>query len=309
MGSGGSVATNGVRVGGKVLTRSAPTLWNIGFSPSLFWDGHAGSLEEQAVGPLFSADELGTTPTALEKAANSSAVYRDLFSVAFQRPAQKLITVREITTALAAFETSLVSFNSRYDRYAHGQTEALTAAEVAGLNIFRGFVARCSQCHVPPLFTDNEVVVVGAPASRQGQVDLGAGAINRDPSLIGGFRVPTLRNVALTAPYFNAGQFSSLKEVVEFYNGGRGHAVPRGVKEVVHWHIAMPKATLSESEINDLVAFMGTLTDESMMPPVPSGLPSGLKAASTSHSDNSQLASEAVVQPLARPEDNYATNQ
>jgi cytochrome c peroxidase len=308
MGTEDNIASNRERVGGKELARAVPTLWNVGFSPVLFWDGRARSLEEQALGPLFSADEMGTTPATLANAVNSSVVYRDLFSVAFQRSVQQLITVQEIVTALAAFETSLVSFNSRYDRYAHGQTNALTATEVAGFNIFRGFVARCSQCHVPPLFTDNEVAVVGAPAGRQGQVDLGAGAISRDPSLIGGFRVPTLRNVALTAPYFNAGQFSSLKEVVQFYNGGRGHAVPRGVKEMIHWHIAMPKATLCESEINELVAFMGALTDESMMPAIPATLPSGLKAASRGQRDNSLSIGTSVVQPPARLQDRYASN-
>ena len=181
---------------------------------------------------------MAATPATLDKVSRPNAIYRDLFSVAFQRPIQDPISVQEITTALAAFETSLVSFNSRYDQYAHGKTNALTQTEIAGLNIFRGFVARCSQCHVPPLFTDNELAVVGAPAGRQGQVDMGAGRITQDPSLMGGFKVPTLRNIALTAPYFNAGQFSSLKEVIQFYNGGRGHALPRGVKETIHWHIA-----------------------------------------------------------------------
>jgi cytochrome c peroxidase len=147
------------------------------------------------------------------------------------------------------------------------------------------------------LFTDNELAVVGAPAGRQGQVDMGAGRITQDPSLMGGFKVPTLRNIALTAPYFNAGQFSSLKEVIQFYNGGRGHALPRGVKETIHWHIAMPKATLSDREINEIVAFLGTLTDETMMPTIPSALPSGLVAVSTGDGDASPSIQSAALAP------------
>ncbi len=276
MGHGATLMANGQRDGGTLLTRAAPTLWNVGFLQRFFWDGRAMSLEEQALGPLFSDAEMATDSATLTQALNSSETYRSLFAAAFKRLSTRAITVTEITKALAAFETSLVSFGSRYDRYAHGQEGALNTTEVAGLNIFRGFVARCSQCHVPPLFTDGEIVVVGAPPAADGSVDGGAGALDGDGALVGGFKIPTLRNVALTAPYFNAGQFATLQDVVEFYNGGRGHAVPSGTKEMIHWHISMPKGTLSEREVEELVAFMGTLTDETMMPGIPRALPSGL---------------------------------
>jgi cytochrome c peroxidase len=281
LGRGASAGPDGLRRGGAKLRRSAPTLWNVGFLRSFYWDGRSPSLEDQASGPLFSADEMGTTPTALLKRLNAIPAYRHLFTEAFGRrnPGESAITLGEVTQALAAFETSLVSVSSRYDRYAHGETGALSSQEVAGLNIFRGFVARCSQCHVPPLFTDGELVVVGAPAAKDGTVDRGAAETTHNVALTGAFKVPTLRNIAKTAPYFNAGQFATLKDVVDFYNGGRGHAVPHGATETIHWHVSMAKDTLSAAEVQELVAFLGTLTDESLMPQIPRTLPSGIKPA------------------------------
>lgn len=270
------------RSGGAALTRGAPTLWNVGFLRRLFWDGRAGSLEDQAAGPLFASDEMATSPERLVSALDASEAYRGLFATAFRRAAVASITVKEVATALAAFESSLVSFNSRYDRYAHGDEAALSEQEIAGHNVFRGFVARCSQCHTPPLFTDGEVAVVGAPAAEGAPFDRGAGAFDADPARQGAFRVPTLRNIARTAPYFQAGQFATLADVVHFYNDTRGHAVPPGVSEQVHWHIAMSAPQLSASDEAALVAFLGALTDESMQPEVPKAVPSGLPVVSHS---------------------------
>jgi len=268
-----------VRAAGErlVLSRSAPTLWNVGFQTRFFWDGRASSLEEQAAGPLFSADEMASTPANLADALNRNVAYRKLFAAAFGRAASEPIAVGEVVKALAAFESSLVSVNSRYDRYAHGDQNTLTPLETAGLNIFRGFVARCSQCHTPPLFTNDQIAVVGAPASADGSIDPGAGA-QAGPQLLGGFKVPTLRNIARTAPYFSAGQFPSLRKVVEFYNGGPGHALPPGVPETIHWDIAMKPGELAPREIDALVAFMESLSDESLLPEVPFAVPSGLSA-------------------------------
>ena len=259
-----------------VLSRNAPSLWNVGFLPRLFWDARAESLERQAQGPLFSADEMAGSPASVEAALNASPQYRELFAQAFGRSAQAPIVSDEVERALAAFESSLVSFNSRYDRYAFGESAALSAEEIAGYNIFRGFVARCSQCHVPPLFTTADVAVVGAPASPGQPYDAGVGGVTHEAAMRGAFKIPTLRNIALTAPYFQAGQLARLEDVVRFYNDAPGHALPREEKLQVHWHLAMKAPTLSEAEQRALVAFLRTLTDESMMPAIPARLPSGL---------------------------------
>jgi len=259
-----------------VLARNAPSLWNAGFLPRLFWDARADSLQAQARGPLFAADEMAGTPAALEAALNASPAYRELFAQAFERSSDRPIDTGEVTRALAAFESSLVSFNSRYDRYAFGDQTALNTEEIAGYNIFRGFVARCSQCHVPPLFTSADVAVVGAPASPGQTYDAGVEAVTHEAAMRGAFKVPTLRNIALTAPYFQAGQLANLEDVVRFYNDTAGHALPGGEHLQVHWHIAMKGPTLSETEQRALVAFLRALTDESMMPAIPDRLPSGL---------------------------------
>ena len=272
------------RSGGAALARGAPTLWNVGFLRRLFWDGRAASLEEQARGPLFAADEMGNSPAQLEADLNAIPAYRSLFSAAFARDAAAPITVAEVVSALAAFQSSLVSFNSRYDRYAHGDATALDAQELDGLNVFRGFVARCSQCHIPPLFTDGEMAVIGAPPVPGLPYDAGAGALDPDPALRGAFRVPTLRNVARTAPYFQAGQFTDLEAVARFYNDARGHAVPVGEALQIHWHTPMSRPMLSDADVAALVAFLGSLTDESMAPAVPAAVPSGLPVVAHSGS-------------------------
>jgi hypothetical protein len=115
------------------------------------------------------------------------------------RDATAPIALHEVVDALAAFESSLVSFNSRYDRYAFGDANALSELELQGYNVFRGFVARCSQCHIPPLFTDGELAVVGAPAVPGEPYDRGAGRIDHDPALTGAFKTPTLRDLTRTA--------------------------------------------------------------------------------------------------------------
>jgi cytochrome c peroxidase len=261
---------------GAQLDRNAPTLWNVGFLPRLFWDGRASTLQEQAKGPLFDAHEMANTPQRLEATLNANRVYRDLFATAFPGSAGGPIRTGEVLHALAAFESSLVSFGSRYDRYALGDTTALSDEELHGYNIFRGFVGRCSQCHIPPLFTDSELAVVGAPAIAGVPFDRGAGRRSDDPALLGAFKVPTLRNIERTAPYFNGGQFASLKEVLLFYNNRRGHAQPTGVALEIHWHIAMPRPLLNEDDIEALAAFLRALTDESLQPAMPRAVPSGL---------------------------------
>lgn len=273
----GATGVGPARNGGTDLSRNTPSLWNVGFLGRLFWDGRASSLQAQASGPLFATNEMASTPEHVQQALTANADYRQLFAQAFQRSPSQDIALHEVSTALAAFESSLVSINSRFDRYAHGDEHALSEAEVRGWNVFRGFVGRCAQCHVPPLFASDDLAAVGAPPVRGQPYDQGAGAIAPyDPALKGAFKVPTLRNVALTAPYFQAGQFATLSEVMEFYNAPRGHAVPSGAGVQLHWHIHMQKAELSAHDVADVLAFLNALTDTSLAPRVPSAVPSGL---------------------------------
>jgi len=263
-----------IGMGGEELARAAPSLWNVVFLKKFFWDAHADTLEAQMLGPLYAPNEMGNTPNGLLATINSIPAYHALFKKAYPQRKGESIVLDEIYQSLVAFQTSLISLNSRYDRYAHGFHAALSENEIEGLNIFRSFVARCAECHTPPLFTNQQIAVIGAPEPEGMAIDVGAQKTFKEPRLKAGFKVPTLRNIDRTAPYMHSGSFDSLHAVAEFYNGGRGHAVSEGVDLQLHWHISSPD--LSDYELDRLVDFMGTLTDESLKPQIPQWLPSGL---------------------------------
>jgi cytochrome c peroxidase len=262
---------------GHEVARNSPSLWNVGFLTRLFWDGREKTLEAQMQGPLFSKAEMATTPEKLLTNLNGNTTYRRLFASAYpvaKSDAKSGIQINQVYRAIAAFESSLVSLNSRYDLYAHGFPDALTRPEIEGMNVFRSFVARCAECHTPPLFTNQQIAVIGSSEEAGRAFDPGAGATSGVPTLRGGFKVPSLRNVELTAPYMHSGRFASLRETVSFYTKGRGHALPKDEKLNLHWHIHEPK--LSEVELDRLVDFLKTLTDESFKPQKPQKVPSGL---------------------------------
>jgi cytochrome c peroxidase len=254
------------------LSRSAPSLWNVGFLRNFFWDGRAKSLEEQAQGPLFSPQEMAHTPVGLTESLASNPTYARLFREAFPS-ATSGIQVSHVTQALADFERTLISLESPYDRYIRGDSTALSAPEVDGFNVYRSFVSRCAECHTPPLFTNGQFAVIGVPQQGAQVPDQGVGGRLGEASLIGAFKVPSLRNIAKTAPYMHAGNFQSLAEVLAFYNRGGGRAEKdQGIS--IHWHIR--PMGLTETELQSLALFLGTLSDESKMPEIPVKVPSGL---------------------------------
>ena len=263
-----------IGIHGQDAGRAAPTLWNVAFLHRFFWDARADSLEAQATGPLYSPREMGNDPARLMTSLNGNATYRRLFAQAFAQKPGTPITAQQVYTALAAFQSSLVSLNSRYDRYVHGYDAALSEREIQGLNVFRSFVARCSECHTPPLFTNEQVAVIGVPEPKGRPFDVGAENTFHSEKLKGGFKVPTLRNIAQTAPYMHSGTFGTLREAVDFYNQGRGHAVPKDLHLYLHWHITDPK--LTNAEVDRIVDFLHALTDETFLPQVPARVPSGL---------------------------------
>ncbi len=259
----------------SLLPRSAPTLWNTGFLTSFFWDGRAKTLEQQMLGPLYSPEEMNSTPESILKKLNNNTDYKSMFSIAFPEATDPdSINLAQVYLVIAAFESSLISLNSRYDQYAHGYHDALNKTEIEGMNVFRSFVARCAECHTPPLFTNQQIAVIGTPDLDGEAFDVGAEKTYSEPTLRGGFKVPTLRNIEKSAPYMHSGKFKNLRDAVEFYTKGRGHAVPEDQELILHWHIWEPE--LSEKEIDNLVAFLKTLTDERFVPEIPHKVPSGL---------------------------------
>ena len=275
-------------INGQTLPRSAPSLWNIGFFSTLLWDGSKSSLEEQMQGPLYSPVEMGNNPAQLLETLNGNHTYRGLFEQAFGTTP---IALDHIYTAITAFESSLISLNSRYDLYAHGYHAALNEDEIAGLNVFRSFVARCAECHTPPLFSNQQLAVLGVADAPGKLIDSGAEAITGDASQRGAFRVPSLRNITRTAPYMHRGQKATLEDAARFYTGGRGHEVPEGESLMIHWHIWEPR--LTDREITLLATFMGALTDEAFMPEIPTAVPSGLPVLNVAQAQ--QAPSEPLV--------------
>lgn len=274
-GLGDGLATSRGKDGNR-LKRAAPSLYNVGYLKKLFWDGRASTLEEQMLEPLFSKEEMGNTPENLLRTINEIENYRKLFAEAYPNRNNGVpIVLEEITKAIAAFQSSLISLNSKYDQYAHGYDEALNKNEIEGLNVFRSFVARCAECHTPPLFTNQQFAVIGTPEPDGLPLDPGAEIPFEDKSLRGAFKVPSLRNIAQTAPYMHSGRFQTLRETVQFYTDGRGHAIPEDENLLIHWHIWEPN--LTDYELDRIVDFLKTLTDESFKPKVPEALPSGLK--------------------------------
>ena len=263
-----------VGIHSTTLKRAAPSLWNVAFYKKFFWDARATTLETQMTGPLYSPDEMGTTREQLLETLNNIESYQNLFQQAFPKKKYDQIELNEIYTAITAFESSLISLNSRYDQYAHGYAEALDQKEIEGLNIFRSFVARCAECHTPPLFTNQQVAVIGLAEPDGKALDPGAQETFHDASLRGAFKVPSLRNIDRTAPYTHSGRFNTLKEMIGFYSAGRGHEVAKNEKLHIHWHIWEPN--LTDYEMDRLVDFVKTLTDESFTPQQPKVLPSGI---------------------------------
>ena len=280
--------------GGRINKRSAPTLWNTAFLETFFWDSRASTLEEQALESLFADDEMATSPEKLVNDLKQVSDYDALFKEAFpdHHPSQfPAISVNNVVSALVAFQTSLISLNSAYDRYAHGDQKALTKNQIMGLNVFRSFVARCSQCHTPPLFTNQQLAIIGTPELEGLPRDVGAQSTFSSTKLRGAFKIPTLRNISNTAPYMHSGRFATLREVAEFYSKGRGHAVPRNEELNLHWHISEPN--LSSEELDRLVEFLEALSDETFTPIIPEKVPSGLLTGV----ENARLAASAGDRP------------
>ncbi len=273
MGPGGC-GVGPARAGGSIVPRSAPSVWNVAFYERYFWDGRSLTLEDQALGPLFSPVEMNANPVGMEAALNALPAYRALFASAFAGEFRGRITADLVVRAIADFERTLVSLNSPYDRFVMGESTALTVEELSGFNVFRSFVSRCTECHTPPLFTNQEVSTIGAPDPPGRPLDAGRESLTGHPSNRGEFKIPGLRNIARTAPYMHSGGLANLTSVVEFYNEGGGRALPAYRDLPINWHVR--RMDITPAEVRAVVAFLHTLTDESLLPDVPRAVPSGL---------------------------------
>lgn len=267
------------RIGGELVKRNAQTILNTAFNgidsegsydPSdtaMFWDNRSDSLEDQAIEPIlssaemrgsrFSEDEIG--PEILGRLERNQE-YRDLFTAAF---GSDEINSDRLEQAIAAFERILIANNSRFDQYARGDNNALTAQEVRGLNAF--IDAGCNGCHSGPMLSDFELhqlpIAENSSLLQAGIIDDGVGAK---------FRTPSLRNVELTAPYMHNGTEPTLRSAILFYDEV---ANPGNDEDLAELDFDDP----DDATVDAIEAFLKSLTDQDFDKTIPETVPSGLK--------------------------------
>lgn len=278
---------------GNAVTNPSPLSVDQARAP-MFWDRRARSLETQALEPLKAADEMRGSAYP-ERVAVDSVVarlraipeYVTLFREAFGSGVT--IEADHLARALAAFQRSLVAMNSPFDRYRAGDSTALTPQQLRGLDQFDD--AGCDGCHGGPMFSDFDLEAEGVPEHPLLALpDSGAGRFR--------FRTPSLRNVALTAPYMHNGTLATLEDVLRFYDNGRSenpNVVERRRQRGDRGDRDAPATAsdgrgalsrqfvrvddMSDREMEDIIAFLGALTDEDYDRTIPARVPSGLPPA------------------------------
>ncbi len=237
---------------GKLTSRNTPSVLNVKNRPYYFWDGRAGSLEEQALMPIENPDEMGLPINEAVKRLNASAYYRQAFQAIFkQKPGAK-----NLAAAFAAFEKTLETVDSKFDDWANN-LGILSASEERGRQLFIGGKAKCFDCHFMEDFTDDNFKNIGLFDGKD-FTDSGRYNVTKNEKDLGSFKTPGLRNVAVTAPYMHDGRFKTLEEVISFYNNPSAF-----VEDAINIDNALKKPlNLNQQEKKDLVAFLKTLTDK-----------------------------------------------
>jgi cytochrome c peroxidase len=239
-----------VGVEGRVGTRNAPSIVNLAYNTSFFWDGGAPTLEQQVIGPIINPLEMDMKLGDVVARLARDPSYVEAFQSAYGTEP----IPGSLTKAIASFMRTIVSGDSRYDRYQQGDRSALTPSEIRGLKIATGERGECFHCHVGFNLTNN--------AFRNDNLyeryeDIGRAKVTELDSDVGKFKVPTLRNVALTAPYMHDGSLATLEDVVEHYSTG-GILNPNSDPTI-------QPLDLTAQEKTDLVAFLKSLTDENLI--------------------------------------------
>ena len=250
--------------------RNTPTLINAALQPVLFADGRVRTLEDQATDVIGSAAEMGGSLGAAAMAVSARPSDRDRLARFVGGRTDSAATARAIRLALAAYVRSLVRLDARFDRAVRGDSSALDREERRGFELFMG-KGRCGTCHfaplfggaTPPMLTESEPEVIGVPAARAVRhavidSDSGRFKIRRIDLHLHAFRTPTLRNVALTAPYMHNGVFRTLEEVLDFYDVGGGHGIGA---VLAHQTLPTDSLHLDPSEKRAIIAFLGSLSD------------------------------------------------
>jgi cytochrome c peroxidase len=246
----------------KLGNRNSMTLWNVAYYESLFWDGRASSLEDQARFPVQDHLEMNEKLDGMEKRLKSFTGYKALFAQAFNNDSS--ITNEKIFKAIAAFERTIVSPKSRFDHFITGKADALTDMEVWGLHLFRT-KAGCVNCHNGGLFSDNKFHNDGQTLFASANEDLGLYHVTGNKADVGKFKTPSLREIVHTGPWMHNGNFPTLKDVLFFYN--LGNPAPVQAKYKGDRDSLLPKTSpmlkklnLSNDEIDAVLAFLQSIS-------------------------------------------------
>ena len=234
------------------LARATPTVVNTAYNELQMWDGRKKSLEEQAMGPMEAKVEMNMDLGRLFKWLAANDTYKALFEKAY--PGEK-VGPQTVSKAIASFERTVISNSSPFDRWVRGDADAMTESQVRGFEVFLAEdKGDCAGCHSAPNFTDDGFHNIGLASWGIENPDVGRFAEKPIGLMKGAFKTPTLRDIALTAPYFHDGSSTTLMDVVEHYvQGGLVHTnLSPGIKAL----------RLTSRDKEDLVAFMHALTSE-----------------------------------------------
>lgn len=241
----------------KKLTRHSPVIWNVGYLNRFYWDGRADSLEAQAKG-AWAGGNMGVGEENLDQKAKELLgikAYREAFAMAFP---QELITPDTIAKALASYERTLICNDTAFDQFAKGDDAALTETQKEGWEIFMG-KAQCGACHAPPFFSSAMGapegvyynVGIGTAGVPEAKVDIGRAAVTKQDADWAAFKVPSLRNVSKSAPYFHDGSVATLEAAVKLMASG-------GIDNKNKTPLLADRG-LSKNEIAAVVDFLGAL--------------------------------------------------
>jgi cytochrome c peroxidase len=243
-----------IGIDGIAGNRNSMPLFNLGYAQNFFWDGGASTLESQVVGPIINPIEMHEDLNNCTAELNTHPDYPSLFKQAFGSDS---ITISMVMKAIAQFERTILSGNTKYDRYVKGQA-TLTPQEQNGLLVFQAAAkGDCTHCHtLGGTFTDFGYRNTGLDSI---PADSGRARITLNPTDMGKFKTPSLRNIALTAPYMHDGRFTTLQQVIDHYN--TGFHLPFNLDPNLRNAV---KGRMSQQEMDDLIAFLLTLTDDQL---------------------------------------------
>ncbi|OXA93513.1 cytochrome-c peroxidase [Flavobacterium hercynium] len=243
-----------IGIEGRIGIRNTPSIQNLMFMKFYNWDGSKLQLETQTLVPIITHEEMDSSILEVIDKIKGDADYKDLFRKAF---GDEEITPDRIYKSIAQFEYTLISTNSKYDKVKRNQGEAFTESEAAG---YKTFQQKCMSCHRTELFTDQSFRNIGFPINTNSN-EAGRGRVTGIPADFMSFRVPTLRNIEVTAPYGSFGQFTTLKSVLDYFSNGVIDA--ENLDPIFKDNAG--KIPLTEEEKTNLIAFMKTLTDHEFL--------------------------------------------